>query len=67
MILFCPCKDKKNSGEIGQKFALLSMKINKIVKEMDLIRNRNHLAIQLLIDTIVTDVFWNEFLHFTYQ
>jgi len=30
MISFSPCKDKKNSGEIGQKFALLGMKINKI-------------------------------------
>jgi hypothetical protein len=30
MILFCPCKDKKNSEEIRQKFTLLSMEINKI-------------------------------------
>jgi hypothetical protein len=30
MISFYLGKDKKNSGEIGQKFTLLNVKINKI-------------------------------------
>jgi hypothetical protein len=33
MISFCLGKDKKNSGEIGHKFTLLSMEINKIGAE----------------------------------
>jgi len=33
MISFCLRKDKKNSGEIGYKFTLLSMEINKIGAE----------------------------------